>query len=143
MPRTTLPGTLALSFACVFGGTALGAQTTTPTAPETAAVTDSAMHVRMLPAQRITATKSKATREGVLALMEENRRLAAELRRQDAKVETLTRRLAYLKGHVTDSLTTDIARLDAQAAETRSRRQALEARLNALEGGFGSATVAP
>lgn len=141
MPRTTLLGTVAIAFACICGGTTLGAQSTTPDLPEAPASTDSTLEVRMLPAQRITAKKQKATRESVLALMEENRRLAAELRRQDEKVEALTRRLAYLKGPVTDSVTRDIARIDAQTAETRTRRQALEARLDALEGGGGVITA--
>ena len=136
MPRTTLLHTAALALACVCGGSTLGAQTTTPVAADAPAMptTDSTLRVRMLPAQRVTAKREKATRDGVLALMQENRRLAGELRRQDEKIESLTRRLAYLRGPVTDSVTRDIARLDAQTAETRARRQALEARLNLLEG---------
>ena len=144
MPRTTLLSTIALAAACTLGGSALGAQSITSTATtiESQVPTDTTSGVRMLPTQRVVASQSKATREGVLALMEENRRLAGELRRQDEKVETLTRRLAYLRGPVTDGMNRDIARLDAQAAETRARRLELEARLNALEGG-GGAIAAP
>lgn len=136
MPRTTLLSTLALALACICGGTTLGAQNV-----NSEITADSSLRVRMLPAQRVTASQGKATREGVLALMEENRRLAAELRRQDEKVETLTRRLAYLKGPVTDSVNRDIARFDAQTAETRARRMALEARLAEIDG--TTASTAP
>ena len=58
------------------------------------------------------------------------------------KVEQLSGGLAYIKGPVTDSVTRDISRLDAQAAETRARRQALEARLQSLEAAQGGA-IAP
>jgi predicted RNase H-like nuclease (RuvC/YqgF family) len=143
MPRTTLLSTIALAAACTLGGSSLGAQSITSTAAtfESQVPTDTTTGVRMLPAQRVVAKQPKASREGVLALMEENRRLAAELRRQDQKVETLTRRLAHLRGPVTDGMNRDIARLDAEAAETRARRLELEARLNAIEG--GGALVAP
>lgn len=142
MPRTTLLFALVLTFAGASGATTLGAQSTTPGLPDVPATTDSALLVRVLPAQHVVAKQQKASRQGVLALMAENRRLEGELRRQDEKIESLTRRLVHLKGHVTDSVTRDITRLDAQAAETRARRLALEARLNALEGYAGS-TVAP
>ena len=141
MPRTNLLRSLTLALACVIGGRSLGAQATSADAP--ASVTsDSSVRIRALPAMRVTAAKEKASREGVLALMEENRRLAAELRRHDEKVELLARRLAYLKGTVTDSVTRDISRIDAQTAEARARRQALEARLQEIEGGQ-SANLAP
>ena len=139
MPRTTLLRTITLAFACICGGRALGAQSATPDTTVPAATVDSTRQVRALPAMRVTAAKPKASRVGVLALMEEIIRLAGELRRQDQKVEELSRRLAYIKGPVTDSVTRDISRLDAQAAETRARRQALEARLQSLEGAQGSA----
>lgn len=141
MPRTNLLRSLTLAFACVIGGRSLGAQATSADAPAPV-VSDSSVRVRTLPAMRVTAEKEKASREGVLALMEENRRLAAELRRHDEKVELLARRLAYLKGTVTDSVTRDISRIDAQTAEARARRQALEARLQEIEGGQ-SANLAP
>ena len=142
MPRTTLLRTITLAFACICGGRALGAQSATSVTPMPAATMDSTRQVRSLPAMRVTAAKPKATREGVLALMEENIRLAGELRRQDQKVEELSRRLAYIKGPVTDSVNRDISRLDAQTAEARARRQALEARLQTLEGPQGGA-IAP
>lgn len=142
MPRSTLLRTITLAFACICGGRALGAQSATPDAPIPAATTDSTRQIRALPAMRVTAEKPRASREGVLALMEENIRLASELRRQDEKVEALSRRLAHLKGPVTDSVTRDISRLDAQTAETRARRQALEARLQSIEGTQATA-VAP
>ena len=134
MPRTTLLRTITLALACVCGGRALGAQSATTDTSVPVATTDSTLQVRALPAMRVTAAKPRASREGVLALMEENIRLAGELRRQDQKVEELTRRLAWLTGPVTDSVNRDITRLDAQTAETRARRQALEARLQSLEG---------
>ena len=142
MPRTTLLRTITLAFACICGGRALGAQSATTDTLVPAATTDSTRQVRALPAMRVTAEKPKASREGVLALMEENIRLAGELRRQDQKVEELSRRLAHLKGPVTDSVNRDISRLDAQTAEARARRQALEARLQSLEGTHATA-VAP
>lgn len=130
MPRSTLLSSITLALACVLGGSALGAQSTAPVAP-----TDSTPQVRMMPAMRVTAEKVKASRTGVLALMEENRRLAGELYRQDQKIDSLSRRLQHLRGPVTDSMNRDISRLDSQTAETRARRQALEARLASLEGG--------
>ena len=87
MPRTTLLRTITLAFACICGGRALGAQSATPDTTVPAAPMDSTRQVRALPAMRVTAAKPKASREGVLALMEENIRLAGELRRQDQKVE--------------------------------------------------------
>ena len=141
MPRTNLLRSLTLALACVIGGRSLGAQATSADVPASV-ISDSSVRVRALPAMRVTAAKEKASREGVLALMEENRRLAAELRRHDEKVELLARRLAYLKGTVTDSVTRDISRIDAQTAEARARRQALEARLQEIEGGQ-SANLAP
>ena len=138
MPRTSLLRSLTLALACVLGGRAVGAQTTNEAAvPPT--ISDSVPAIRALPAMRVVATREKASREGVLALMEENLRLAAELRRQDQKVDALSRRLEYLKGPVTDSVTREIARVDAQTAETRARRQALEARLLSLENSQGIA----
>lgn len=144
MPRTTLLRTITLALACICGGRALGAQSATTDTPVPVTTTDSTARMRMsaLPAVRVTAEKPKASREGVLALMEENIRLAGELRRQDRKVDELSRRLAYLRGPVTDSMNRDITRLDAQTAETRARRQALEARLQQLEGTQAS-TIAP
>lgn len=140
MPRTTLLRTITLALACICGGRALGAQSATTDTP-VPVTTDSTARMSMsaLPAVRVTAAKPKASREGVLALMEENIRLAGELRRQDRKVDELSRRLAHLKGPVTDSVNRDISRLDAQTAETRARRQALEARLQQLEGTQASA----
>ena len=142
MPRTNLLCSFTLALACFVGAHAVGAQEATTNSTVPAPVADSTQQVRALPAMRVTAEKPKASREGVLALMEENMRLGAELRRQDQKVESLTKRLAYLKGPATDSLNRDITRLDSQTAETRARRQALEARLIALEG-TQSAAVAP
>ena len=143
MPRSTLLRTITLAFACICGGRALGAQSATTVASVPAATTDSTRQIRALPAMRVTATKPRASRDGVIALMEENIRLAGELRRQDEKVEQLSRRLAFIKGPVTDSVNRDISRLDSQTAETRARRQALEARLQSLEGAQGGAIVAP
>lgn len=142
MPRTSPRFRLTLALACgLLGAPALGAQagTVTPDAPRAPApAADSTLHVRALPALRVTTKRRKATREGVLALMQENRRLEAELRRQDEQVEALTRRLAYLRGPVTDSVHRDIARFNAEAGDVRTRRQALEARLAAAEATMAS-----
>ena len=130
MPRTSLLSTIVFAAACLCGAGSLSAQSAsiTPSAP----VADSVPQMRMLPAQRVTA-RAKATREGVLALMDENRRLMGELRRQDRKVDSLERRLAYLRGPLTDSYNRDISRMSAEAAEMRARREALEARLGRAE----------
>ena len=107
-----------------------------------APVADSTVRVRQLAPMVITAEKAKASRAGVLALMEENRRLAAVLAAHDRKVEQLAARLHHLQTHVTDSVTREIATIDGAAAEARTRRLALEARLAALEGSpAGSATT--
>ena len=95
---------------------------------------DSTTRVRQLAPMVITAEKARATRAGVLALMEENRRLAAVLAAHDRRVEELAARLRYLQTTVTDSVNREIAQLDGAAAEARARRLALEARLAALEG---------
>jgi hypothetical protein len=142
MPRTSPPLRLALALACcLVGGSTLGAQGTSAAPPPSgspvttpATAGDSASRVRTLPTMRVTARGQKATREGVLALMQENRRLEAELRRQDEQVETLERRLAWLRGPATDSVQREITRFSTEATEVRARRQALEARLAAVEG---------
>lgn len=97
---------------------------------------------RTLQAVVVTAEKPRATRQGVLALMEENRRLAGVLREQDRKIDRLEARLNYLRTTATDSVNRQIASLDTQTAETRARREALEARLAALEQARG-ATATP
>lgn len=122
MPRTTLLSSIVFAAACSLGAGRLAAQATTPD--------DSASQVRTLQAVRVSA-KAKASREGVLWLMGENQRLMGELYRQDKKVDSLERRLAYIRGPVTDSMNRDIARLQSEAVATRARREALEARLDA------------
>lgn len=102
---------------------------------------DSTQRPRQLAPMVIRAEKAKASRAGVLALMEENRRLAAVLAEHDRKVEKLAARLQHLQTVVTDSVTREIATIDNAAAEARARRVALEARLAALEGTTASGTV--
>jgi uncharacterized coiled-coil protein SlyX len=132
MPRTRL----VLSFLAVLAAGAfrpLGAQQSQQ--PQDSAVrVDSTTRVRQLAPMVITAEKQKVSRAGVLALMEENRRLAGVLAAHDRRVEQLAARLRYLQTTVTDSVTREIAQIDGAAAETRARRLALEARLAALEG---------
>ena len=127
MPRTTLLSTIALACACTFGAGRLSAQSPTATP-------DSASQVRTLQPVRVSA-KARATREGVLALMDENRRLMGELYRQDRKIDSLSRRLAYIRGPLTEQMNKDIERMNDEAAQVRARREALEARLGALAPG--------
>lgn len=71
-------------------------------------------------------------RKGILFLTEENRRLASELRVQDAKVIELSTKLDSLQ-KVEASQQAAIATINDAVAETRARRRALEARILAAE----------
>ena len=136
MPRTRIIVSL---FAVVAAGAVRPIQAQQSGTP--APVVDSTMRVRQLAPMVITAEKTKASRAGVLALIEENRRLAGVLAAHDRKVEELAARLLHLQTHVTDSVSREIATIDGAAAETRARRLALEARLAALEGGSPGTSV--
>ena len=77
-------------------------------------------------------TRAAEAREGVLFLIEENRKLARELRLSDARVAHLATKLDSLKrveveGHRALAVTQD------SIAALRARRAALEARILALE----------
>ena len=71
-------------------------------------------------------------RKGILMLTEENRRLASELRRHDAQVETLAVKLDSLQ-KVEAAQQAAIATISDSVATTRARRRALEARMIAAE----------
>lgn len=141
MPRTRL----VLPFIAVLAIGAirpLGAQQSQQAQPQDSAIgVDSTQRVRQLAPMVIRAEQAKASRAGVLALMEENRRLAGVLAAHDRRVEQLAARLRYLQTTVTDSVTREIAQIDGAAAETRARRLALEARLAALEGTQSTSTT--
>ena len=132
MPRTHLVLSFVLALAVAGAARPVAAQQAQ--APDSSVGVDSTVRVRKLAPVVITAEKAKASRAGVLALMEENRRLAGVLAEHDRKVEQLAKRLHHLQTHVTDSVNRQIASIDGAAAETRARRLALEARLAALEG---------
>lgn len=71
-------------------------------------------------------------RQYVLGLLAENRRLAADLRRTDRKVEQLEDRLDMAKAD-RDRRVAGIAAVDSAAAETRRMRLELEEKLRRLE----------
>jgi hypothetical protein len=138
MPRTSFVRSAAVALALFFSARSAHAQVVTTPAPADSDIVVPArpdsLPPTVLHTVTIKAESGKASRAGVLALMEENRHLAQELAGYDRKVSKLETRLAYLKGPVTDSLNRQITGLDAATAETRARRLELEARLNALEG---------
>ncbi|HEX2780595.1 MAG TPA: hypothetical protein VHM30_13910 [Gemmatimonadaceae bacterium] len=72
-------------------------------------------------------------RAQVMAMMEENRRLAAQLRGYDKQIVGLEEKLTVAKAEH-DQKTAVIAATDSLTAETRRRRMELEARLRQLEG---------
>ena len=77
-------------------------------------------------------TRADDRRREVLALMEENRRLAQELRREDARVARLQTRLDSLK-QVEATQQAALATIMDSVAATRARRRALEAKIGAGE----------
>ena len=77
-------------------------------------------------------TRAAEAREGVLFLIEENRRLMRELRLSDARVAHLATRLDSLQRVETEKRETLAVTTDSIAA-LRTRRAAIEARLLALE----------
>jgi hypothetical protein len=78
-------------------------------------------------------------RRYVLELIDQNRRLSADLRRADTKVAQLEGRLVEVRADH-DRRVADIAAVDSAAAETRRTRLELEAKLKRLE---SVPTVAP
>ena len=77
-------------------------------------------------------TRADDMRKGILFLTEENRRLARELREQDAQVARLATKLDSLhKVEAAQQLA--IATINDAVNETRARRRALEARIIAAE----------
>jgi hypothetical protein len=77
-------------------------------------------------------TRADDLRRSVVALTAENRRLAHELRRQDAQVDRLEVRLDSLK-KVEVEQKRAISTIADSIAVTRARRKALEARVIAAE----------
>jgi septal ring factor EnvC (AmiA/AmiB activator) len=71
-------------------------------------------------------------RRHVLELIDQTRRLSADLRRADSRVEQLEGRLIEAKADH-DRRVADIAAVDSAAAETRRTRLELEAKLRRLE----------
>jgi hypothetical protein len=71
-------------------------------------------------------------RQYVIGLMDENRRLAADLRRADVRVAQLEGRLLEAKADH-DRRVAGIASLDSATAETRRMRLELEEKLRKLE----------
>jgi chromosome segregation ATPase len=71
-------------------------------------------------------------RRYVLELVEQNRRLSADLRRADSKVTQLEERLVDVKADH-DRRVADIAAVDSATADARRARLELEAKLRRLE----------
>jgi predicted nuclease with TOPRIM domain len=77
-------------------------------------------------------TRADDLRRDVVNLMAENRRLAQELRREDARVARLQTRLDSLK-QVEAAQQAAIRSITDSVAATRARRRALEAKVIAAE----------
>ena len=73
-------------------------------------------------------------RRQVLAMMDENRRLAAELHGYDRQVAKLEKKLSVVKANY-DAKAAALAATDSLTADTRRRRLELEEKLRRLEGG--------
>lgn len=125
-------------------GVALSAALASTAAAQTIARADSSAHSAMLPTVTVTAKSAQPNalsrawrmnedRAQVLAMMEENRRLAAQLRGYDKQIVGLEEKLTVAKAEH-DQKTAVIATTDSLTAETRRRRMELEARLRQLEG---------
>ena len=105
-----------------------GAQTTTPDAHELAPVTVTAtQHGGLYRIMHI-----EEQRQYVLGLMDQNRRLSADLHRADQRVAQLETRLLEAKADH-DRRVAGIASLDSATAETRRMRLELEEKLRKLE----------
>ena len=79
-------------------------------------------------------------RAQVLAMMNENRRLEAQLHGYDKQISRLEQKLVVVKARY-DAKQAEIAATDSLTADTHRRRLELEARLQALQG--NSVAVAP
>jgi hypothetical protein len=77
-------------------------------------------------------TRAWDRRQAVVSLMEENRRLAGVLRREDARVARLEKHLDSLK-RVDAERRAALATIQDSVTAVRARRLALEARLIAME----------
>ena len=77
-------------------------------------------------------TRADDLRNAVTMLTAENRRLAGELRRQDARVVVLATRLDSLQKVEADQQAA-IATITDSVASTRARRRAIEARIIAAQ----------
>lgn len=119
-----------LSIAALVAGAAAtaGAQTTTPATHELAPVTVTATQHGAL--YRIMHIDEQ--RQYVLGLMDENRRLSADLHRADMRVAQLENRLLEAKADH-DRRVAGIASLDSATAETRRMRLELEEKLKKME----------
>lgn len=124
--RETVPGATASQGQSVTGSNVLETVVVTakPTSPN---VLSRAWHMQEDRAQ-------------VLAMMDENRRLAAQLRGYDKQVAKLEKKLDVAKSEH-DRKVAAIAATDSLTADTRRRRVELEEKLRQLEG--GKVAVAP
>jgi len=124
------PCTLVFSAALVVCAAATaGAQApTAPAVQEMAPVTVTARRTGTL--YRIAHIEEQ--RRYVLELVEQNRRLSADLRRADSKVTQLEERLVDVKADH-DRRVADIAAVDSATADARRARLELEAKLRRLE----------
>jgi hypothetical protein len=81
-------------------------------------------------------------RNQVIAMGQENRRLASQLRGYDKQIVRLESRLAVVKAE-RDNRLAGIAATEAETSDTRRRRMDLEDRLRRMEGGpLADASVA-
>jgi septal ring factor EnvC (AmiA/AmiB activator) len=124
------PCTFVFSAALVICAAATaGAQApTAPAVQEMAPVTVTAQRTGTL--YRIAHIEEQ--RRYVLELVEQNRRLSADLRRADSKVTQLEERLVDVKADH-DRRVADIAAVDSATADARRARLELEAKLRRLE----------
>ena len=128
MPRIHIA---VLATACVIlSGASLSAQTTSE--PDTTKLGRLATVTVTAERSGNRFTRAAEAREGVLFLIEENRRLTRELRQSDARVVHLATKLDSLQRIETEkrealAVTTD------SIATLRARRAAIEARILALE----------
>lgn len=139
--RTSL---LALSVGALVAvsGRTLHAQGITPvpspTAPDTAVHMLAAVQVHAeAPADHDWMGRADAAWR-IEHLQRENRFLARRLAGYDRTIDRLQAHLDSLKTVVTDSLTREIAEIDAQTAETHAERLALEEKLRTMEAASSS-----
>lgn len=112
----------------VCAGATASAQAPAPAIQEMAPVTVTAQRTGTL--YRIAHIEEQ--RRYVLELVEQNRRLSADLRRADSRVLQLEERLVDVKAEH-DRRVADIAAVDSATADARRARLELEAKLRRLE----------